>query len=126
MASAIAVSGLITAVVGVIFSIYLPSAIYPSGFTSNETIHSWSCKWASMQGVNATTADGQPLTAPADFSRNCMETRAGFILLGLLIGLEIIMGAAAAAGWWLEKSVSKQRKFGEAELGQIEITVKKP
>jgi hypothetical protein len=125
IASAIAVAGLVTAIVGVIFSIYLPSATYPAGFTSNETIHSWSCKWQSLQGVNVTTLDGQPLTAPADFARNCAETRAGFILLGLLIGLEVIMGAAAAAGWWLEKSVSNHRKFGGMELDQIEVTVKK-
>ncbi|KAL1967451.1 hypothetical protein VTN77DRAFT_3236 [Rasamsonia byssochlamydoides] len=124
IASAIAVAGFVTAIVGVVFSIYLPSATYPNGFTSNETIHSWTCKWQSLQGVNATTADGQPLTAPADFSRNCVESRAGFILLGLLIGLEVIMGAAAAAGWWLEQSVTKQRKAGAIELGQVDV--KKP
>lgn len=126
IASTIAVAGLVTAIVGVAFSVYLPSATYPSGFTSGETIHSWTCKWQSLQGINATAADGQPLTAPAGFSRDCVGTRAGFILLGLLIGLEILMGAATAAGWLLEQSVTRQRKVGGVELGQVEVTVKKP
>lgn len=126
IASTIAVAGLVTAIVGIAFSVYLPSATYPTGFTSGETIHSWTCKWQSLQGINATTVDGQALTAPAGFSRDCVETRAGFILLGLLIGLEVLMGAAAAAGWLLEQSVTRQRKVGGVELAQVEVTVKKP
>jgi hypothetical protein len=126
IAFAVAVTGLITAIVGVTFSIYLPSANPPVGFATSETIHSWTCKWQSMQGVNVTSADGQRLTAPSDFSRSCMETRAGFILLGLLIGLEVIMCFAATAGYWLEQSVWKQRKFGGVELGHVGVMTKKP
>jgi hypothetical protein len=122
----VAVGGLVTAIVGVAFSIYLPSANPPVGFTVTETIHSWTCKWQSMQGANVTAADGQQLTAPSDFSRSCMETRAGFILLGLLIGLEVIMCFAAAVGYWLEQSVYKQRKVGGVEMGRVEVTAKQP
>jgi hypothetical protein len=116
LATITAGAGLVTALVGVIFAVYLPSATYPSGFTQNETIHSWTCKWRTLQVNNGTDQDGQPLYAPAGFSRDCVETRVGFVLLGLLIGIEVIMGAASAAGWFLEYTVSKQRRVEEIEL----------
>lgn len=68
-----------------------------------------------------TGPNGQLLTAPADFDATCMETRAGFILLGLLIGLEVVMGFSAVTGWWLSKDVGRQRKevggAGSLEMG---------
>ncbi|KAN0070209.1 hypothetical protein V8E54_011790 [Elaphomyces granulatus] len=118
LATITAGAGLVTAVVGVIFAVYLPSATYPSGFTQNETIHSWTCKWRTLEANNVTGQDGQPLHAPAGFSRDCIETRVGFVLLGLLIGIEAIMGAASAAGWFLERTVSKQRRVEQVELGK--------
>jgi hypothetical protein len=110
--------GFITALVGVIFAMYLPWATYPSGFTQGETIHSWTCKWESLDRAATTGQDGQSLYPPAGFHHSCLETRAGFILLGLLVGLEILMGAAATAGWWLEHTVTKQRKTEGFELGK--------
>lgn len=125
LATAVSCAGFITAVTGVAFAIYLPSSTYPSGFTYNETLHSWTCKWKSLRDVNALDDDGDPLHAPADFSRDCMETRAGFILLGFLIGLEVMMGAAAAVGWWLEGIVRMQRKIEKVELGKVEPSAKR-
>lgn len=107
------------------FAIYMPSSKYPTGFTDYETIHSWTCRWKSLNGTNVTD-DGESLSAPANFSRDCMETRAGFILLGLLIGLEVIMGAAAIAGLFFERSVGKQRRAESFELQKATITVKGP
>ncbi|KAH8699143.1 hypothetical protein BGW36DRAFT_449306 [Talaromyces proteolyticus] len=91
LAAAIAITGLITATIG----------------------------WQSLGSVNGTTSSGQSLTAPTDFSRMCVESRAGFVLLGLLIGLEIIMGFAAVAGYWLERAVVRQRKMYNLEANQF-------
>jgi hypothetical protein len=119
LCSAVALCSLITAIVGVAFSIYLPSAKYPDGFTVGETIHSWTCKWDSLNGVNGTNADGKSLTAPHDFSRICIDSRAGFVLMGLLVGLEVLMGAAGAAGFLLDLTVSRQRKLSNADMGEF-------
>lgn len=94
------------------FSIYLPSAVYPDGFSVGETIHSWTCKWKSVSSIS--NSSQQSLSDPANFARICAESRAGFVLLGLLIGLEVIMCAAAAAGYMLEMSVARQRKASNA------------
>lgn len=122
LSSAVGGTGLLTAIVGVAFSIYLPSATYPDGFTVSETIHSWTCKWRSVGSLSS----ADDVTAPANFSRICAESRAGFVLLGLLIGLEIVMCAAAAAGYMLEMTVSRQRKRsnGNAEMGEFVMETK--
>lgn len=119
LSSAVGATGLITAIVGVAFAIYLPSATYPDGFTVSETIHSWTCKWRSVGSDDS-------VTAPANFARICAESRAGFVMLGLLIGLEVIMCAAGAAGYMLEMTVSKQRKtsVGNAEMGEFVMETK--
>jgi hypothetical protein len=52
------------------------------------------------------------LHAPTHFERDCRETRAGFVLLALLIGLEVAGGAVGVFGVWLEQNVSRQRSFG--------------
>ncbi|KAJ9287419.1 hypothetical protein DTO021C3_5110 [Paecilomyces variotii] len=124
LSAAVALAGLITSVTGVVFAIYMPPSRYPNGFTNYETIHSWTCRWKSLKGMNVTD-NGQSLSAPASFSRDCMETRAGLILLGLLISLEVIMGAAAAAGWFLERSVDRKQRE-DFELQKATITVKEP
>lgn len=48
------------------------------------------------------------------------------MLLGLLIGLEVVMCAAAAAGYMLEMTVSRQRKAsnGNAEMGEFVMETK--
>ncbi|KUL90360.1 hypothetical protein ZTR_02056 [Talaromyces verruculosus] len=123
LSSAVGATGLLVAIVGVAFSIYLPSATYPDGFTVSETIHSWTCKWRSVGSLSNSNDD---VTAPANFSRICAESRAGFVLLGLLIGLEVVMCAAAAAGYMLEMTVSRQRKAsnGNAETGEFVMETK--
>ncbi|EED22315.1 conserved hypothetical protein [Talaromyces stipitatus ATCC 10500] len=113
LSTAVGATGLVTAIVGVAFSIYLPSATYPEGFTVSETIHSWTCKWKSIDSISG--GNNQTLSAPANFSRVCAESRAGFVLSGLLIGLEIFMCAAAAAGYMLDMNVSRQRKSSNAD-----------
>jgi len=123
LTAVVSLAGFLTSLVGTIFSIYLPSSSYPAGFTSVETIHSWTCKWQSLNGVTVTGSVGQPLTAPGGFARVCMETRAGFILLGLLIGLEAILGLSACLGWWLARHVGMQRKMVVAGDGSGEIAM---
>ncbi|OJJ45755.1 hypothetical protein ASPZODRAFT_17198 [Penicilliopsis zonata CBS 506.65] len=122
LASALAFSGFVTSVTGFVFAIYLPSSSYPTGFTYNETIHTWTCKWKSL---DESSLNGTSLTAPAHFSRDCMETSAGFVLLGLLIGLEVIMGLAAGTGLWFEYKVMKQRKAENLELEKVHISTLK-
>jgi hypothetical protein len=126
MASAVAVSGLITATVCVAFAIHIPASPHPTGFTTSETIHSWSCKWQSIGSVNATSMNGGSLGAPSGFSTICKESRAGFILLSVLIGLEVIMGIAAIAGHLFELSVAKKRKMYNMEAEQFTMETKHP
>ncbi|KAL2001815.1 hypothetical protein VTN02DRAFT_1190 [Thermoascus thermophilus] len=126
LSTAVSCGGFIAAVTGIAFAIYLPSSTYPSGFTENETLHSWTCRWKSMRGLNILDEDGTPLRAPDHFPRDCVETRAGFILLGLLIGLEVMMGAAAAAGWWVEIDVRRRRQAEKVKLGRVEVSAKGP
>jgi hypothetical protein len=61
---------------------------------------------------------------PSQFARDCSATYAAFILLGFLIGLEIIMGVAAGVGTWLELSVAKQRGQDQYHLEKVETTFK--
>jgi hypothetical protein len=126
MASAVAVSGLITATICVAFAIHLPASPHPTGFTTSETIHSWSCKWQSIGSVNATSLNGGPLSAPSGFSTICKESRASFILLSVLIGLEVIMGISAVAGHLFELSVVKKRKMYNLEAEQFAMASKHP
>lgn len=107
-ASAVAVSGLITAIVCVAFAIHLPAGSHPTGFTNSETIQSWSCKWQS------TASNGT-----SGFSTICKESRAGFVLLSILIGLEVLMGVAAVAGHLLDMSVEKKRRMYNVEAEQF-------
>ncbi|KAJ5450747.1 uncharacterized protein N7458_007196 [Penicillium daleae] len=113
-ASASAFSGFITSLVGIIFVIYRPSASYPSGFSQGETLHSWTCKWKSSNGSTST---------PIHFTRDCHETRAGFALLCVLLGLEILMGLAAAAGTLSQRDVSRRRDQ-QVQLEKLEISAK--
>ena len=111
LSTATALSGFIAALTTLLFTIYLPSSIYPRGFTYNETLHSWTCKWKSVRDA---TADQQntdtSIPAPAHFARYCSQTTAAFVLLGVLVGLEVLMGVAAAGGFWLERTVWRQRE----------------
>jgi len=135
LTSIVSLAGFVTSLVGIIFAIYLPSSSYPAGFSGNETIHSWTCKWQSLNGVSVQGSNGQPLAAPDNFASMCMETRAGFILLGLLIGLEIVLGVSGVSGWWLARNVDLHRKDvglglshgnGGLEMGHgfVEVTAK--
>lgn len=109
-----AISGFITALVGIIFIIYRPSSSYPSGFTGNETLQSWTCKWKDG-------SSGQ--TTPINFSRDCSSNRAGFALLCLTLGLEILMGIAAAMGSLSQRGVSRRREE-QFQLEKLEIATK--
>ncbi|PWY95323.1 hypothetical protein BO94DRAFT_225068 [Aspergillus sclerotioniger CBS 115572] len=86
LAAATALSGFITAVVGLLFVIYHPGARHPSGFTESETLHSWTCKWEEIRG-NGTTASGSGsgngnATAPVHFKRDCEVTTAALGVVG--------------------------------------------
>ena len=109
LASASAFSGFITALVGVTFAIYPPSSKYPSGFTVNETLQSWTCKWKKPLDGNIAGPDGTPLHAPTHFARDCAASRAGFALMCVLIALEIVMAVAAVAGYLLTRRAAGQR-----------------
>ncbi|KAJ5676532.1 uncharacterized protein N7477_002165 [Penicillium maclennaniae] len=113
-ASTSAIAGFITALIGLLFTIYLPSSTYPVGFTENETLHSWTCKWK-----NNTSST----TIPVHFTRDCHNSRAGFALLCVLLGLEIVMGVGAALGSYFQKDVSRRREQ-EFQLEKLEIATK--
>ncbi|KAL4970284.1 uncharacterized protein BDV14DRAFT_194985 [Aspergillus stella-maris] len=126
-AVATSTAGFIASLVGLVFAIYLPNASYPTGFGSVETLHSWTCKWKASHNLPLGFSDASSETvspAPASFARDCAATHAGFILLGFLIGFEITMMLAAAAGTWLELSVSRQRGQDQYHLEKVETTFK--
>ncbi|CEO59496.1 hypothetical protein PMG11_04171 [Penicillium brasilianum] len=113
-ASASAFSGILTSLIGIVFIIYRPSASYPSGFSEGETLHSWTCKWDSSSGTTS---------SPVHFARDCHETRAGFAMLCALLGFEILMGLAAAAGTWSQRDVSRRRDE-QVQLEKLEVATK--
>ncbi|KAL4873806.1 hypothetical protein BDV12DRAFT_192248 [Aspergillus spectabilis] len=119
-------AGFITSLVGLVFAIYLPGSSYPDNFTDVETLHSWTCKWKASHdlplGFSNSSESISP--APANFGRDCAATYAAFILLGFLIGLEIVMGVAAGLGTWLELSVARQRGQDQYRLEKVETTFK--
>ncbi|KAL4934548.1 uncharacterized protein BDV17DRAFT_9674 [Aspergillus undulatus] len=125
-AVATSASGFIASLVGLVFSIYLPGSSYPTGFGNVETLHSWTCKWKASHDLplGFSSLDEIVSPAPANFARDCAATHAGFILLGFLIALEIILMIAAGAGTWLELSVAKQRGQGQYHLEKVETTFK--
>ncbi|KKK12245.1 hypothetical protein ARAM_004862 [Aspergillus rambellii] len=120
------VCGFITALIGVVFAIYLPGSLYPSGFSENETLHSWTCKWKVSHSVPSvlSSGDNEAAPPPSHFARDCAATHAGFALLGLLIGLEVLMIIASGLGTWLELSVAKKRMQGQYQLEKIEMMTK--
>ncbi|OQE41297.1 hypothetical protein PENCOP_c005G00763 [Penicillium coprophilum] len=113
-ASASAVAGFLTALVGILFIVYLPSSDYPAGFSKNETLHSWTCKWKT--GTSS-------MKAPYHFDRDCINTRAGFVLLCVLVGMEVLMGLVAAAGTWYQRDVAR-RRAAQLQLEKLEISTK--
>lgn len=122
-ATSTAVAGFIAALVGVLFAIYRPRSTYPTGFTTNETLHSWTCKWKFSTGSTSSSGDTW-VAAPVYFARDCAVTEAGFALMCALLGLEIIMGFVAGAGLWLERGVSRQRVEERVQLEKIATMAK--
>ncbi|KAJ5490778.1 hypothetical protein N7539_002345 [Penicillium diatomitis] len=112
--SASSFAGFLTALVAVTFSIYRPSASYPSGFTQGETLQSWTCKWKASNGAQS---------APVDFSRDCHATQAGFALVCTLLALQILMGFAAIAGTLAQRDVARRREEN-TQLEKLEIATK--
>ncbi|CAG8154636.1 unnamed protein product [Penicillium olsonii] len=112
--SVLAFAGFVTALVTVLFAIYRPSSNHPAGFNTNETLHSWTCKWK-------TGTDGTSI--PRHFERDCMNTRAGFALMCVLIGMEMLMGIVAAAGTWFQRDVSRRREQ-QFQVEKLEIASK--
>ncbi|CAI7641864.1 unnamed protein product [Penicillium bialowiezense] len=115
-ASASALAGFVTSLVSLLFIIYRPASSHPDGFSKNETLQSWTCKWKA--GTSGTTI-------PHDFDRDCMNTRAGFVLICVLIGLEIFMGVLAAVGTWFQRDVARRREQ-QFQLEKLEIASKHP
>jgi hypothetical protein len=113
-ASASALAGFVTALVGILFIIYRPSSDYPAGFSKNETLHSWTCKWKT--GTSGTSS-------PSHFDRDCINTRAGFVLLCVLIGMEVLLGIVAAVGTWFQRDVSRRREE-QVQLEKLEVATK--
>ncbi|KAJ5746956.1 uncharacterized protein N7511_008652 [Penicillium nucicola] len=113
-ASTSALAGFVTALVGILFIKYLPSSSYPAGFSKNETLHSWTCKWKTGTSTTAT---------PANFDRDCTNTRAAFVLLCVLVGMEVFMGVIAALGIWFQKDVSR-RRAAQFQLEKMEVATK--
>ncbi|CAI7599998.1 unnamed protein product [Penicillium glandicola] len=113
-ASTSAIAGFVTALVGILFMIYLPSSDYPAGFSKNETLHSWTCKWKT--GTSGTKT-------PRHFDRDCINTRAGFVLLCVLVGMEVLMGLVAALDMWFQRDISR-RRAEQFQLEKLEIATK--
>lgn len=79
-----------------------------------------------MRGTPSINPDNTPVTPPSHFARDCATTRAAFIMMGLLVGLEIVMGIAVGAGIWLERNVSKQRGQERSQAEKLEMVPKYP
>ncbi|KAL4915506.1 hypothetical protein BDW62DRAFT_122972 [Aspergillus aurantiobrunneus] len=119
-------AGFIASLIALVFTIYLPGSSYPTNFASVETLHSWTCKWKAPHDLPLGFSDASETVspAPANFARDCAATHAAFILLGFLIGLEVVMGVAAGVGTWLELSVARRRGQDQYRLEKVETTFK--
>lgn len=104
--------------------IYLPSSTYPPGFTYNETLQSWTCKWKTAPHHNPGNSQNPPIQEPSHFTRDCIKARAGIALMGILIGLGVVMGVTAGVGFWLERRVKRQRKYGRFGLEEMTLCAK--
>ncbi|KAL4893659.1 hypothetical protein BDV59DRAFT_176897 [Aspergillus ambiguus] len=123
-ATATATAGFIATLVGALFAIYRPGSNPPSGFSTDETLHSWTCKWRSIRAES--NSDNTLPSAPAHFARDCAVAEAGFALVCALIGLYSILGVAAGVGIWLGRGVSRQREEEQLQLDKIQIMAKHP
>ncbi|KAJ5162061.1 hypothetical protein N7492_007453 [Penicillium capsulatum] len=112
-ASISALAGSTTTLVGILLIIYRPVSSYPDGFTYNETLHSWTCRWRASGDI----------PSPLYFTRDCQSTRAGFTLLCTALGLEILMGLAAAAGAWFQRDVGRRREE-QLQLEKLDVATK--
>ncbi|KAL4977024.1 hypothetical protein BDW66DRAFT_133759 [Aspergillus desertorum] len=124
-AVATSTSSFIATVVSLVFVIYLPGSSYPNNFSDVETLYSWTCKWKASHNLPLGFSDDSSETvtpAPVHFGRDCAATRAAFVLLGILIGVEVIMGAAAGVGTWLELSVARRRGQEQYQLEKVETS----
>ncbi|PYH75003.1 uncharacterized protein BO88DRAFT_329529 [Aspergillus vadensis CBS 113365] len=114
LAAATALSGFIAALVGLVFVIYQPGAKHPSGFSEMETLHSWTCKWGVVRDgydsvSSGSSGNGTVSATPVHFKRDCDATEAGFVLLCVLLGLEVVMGVVVGVGFWVERKVGGLR-----------------
>ncbi|KAF7592301.1 hypothetical protein BBP40_000432 [Aspergillus hancockii] len=125
-AKATAVCGFLAALVGFVFTIYLTGANPPAGFSNVETLHSWTCKWKAVHGPLTAKVDDTATSPPAHFARDCALTRASFILTGLVMGAEILMGVMAGVGVWVERTVAKRRVLDAAQLVKVDVAPKYP
>lgn len=62
------------------------------------------------------------LEAPAHFARDCAASRAGFALTCALVGLEVVMGITAAAGYLFMKRMAKRRNAEMSETLEVKVT----
>ncbi|KAL4994578.1 hypothetical protein BDV10DRAFT_176686 [Aspergillus recurvatus] len=124
-AVATSTAGLIATLVSLVFAIYLPGSSYNKNFSGVETLHSWTCKWKASHDLPLGFSDESSETvspAPVHFARDCAATYAAFVLLGILIGVEVIMGVSAAVGTWLELSVARRRGQEQYQLEKVETS----
>ncbi|PWY89972.1 hypothetical protein BO70DRAFT_377186 [Aspergillus heteromorphus CBS 117.55] len=152
LALSTSLAGFLAALIGLIFVIYRPGAHHPSGFATTETLHSWTCKWeeiryggtadsvsnatfistststsvsGSASGSNSTSSGNGIVagsSAPSHFRRDCDVTRAAFIMLGVLLGLEIVMGVVAGVGVWVGRRVERERERERGSgMGKSEV-----
>lgn len=72
-----------------------------------ETIQSWTCLWydgAKASGT-ASHSTSSSLSAPAGFSRACLESHAAFDLLVVALVLEVGVVGLSVAGYWIERKL---------------------
>ncbi|KAE8146879.1 hypothetical protein BDV25DRAFT_161585 [Aspergillus avenaceus] len=125
LAATTALIGFLAALAAVVFAIHLPGSHPPSGFSGVETLHSWTCKWKVKHGLLRHNLDEIVSSPPRHFGRDCAATKAAFVLMACVLGLEILMGAVAAIGAWLARSVEKKRAESEV-LVKVESVAKYP
>lgn len=102
-----AVAGLIFSVVGLAYAQILTRRFRAGReHDGTTTFVAWTCKW-SRQGV----------PAPAIFKTVCKEGRAVVVLMGVVIGLEVLALAVCAWGWSIEAKVKKAWRESVAVKG---------
>lgn len=115
----VSILGLAGAVFGIAYATYISSR--PGD--ERDDLTSWTCRWVDgAERVDRMFENGlAELAAPQGFKRVCVETKVGFVLLAVLVGVESLVVILTGLRAWVEVRVRRgERDDGEEGDGVVD------